>query len=195
MNQVFRLEGGYTEVKKAIELCMLDRGLPQGTPISPTLTNIICIPIDHALFNRMAEKRIVYTRYADDMEFSCIQAFNQDDIIKVINNVLKEFKAPWSIKKEKTHYGNRAGKNWCLGLMLNKDNNITIGHGRKKEFKAMLCNFVVKPQSWDIDDIVRLKGLISYYKSIEPDYITYVIKHTSEKFNVDIERKLKEMTR
>lgn len=185
---------GKNEISKALDLCFLNDGLPQGTPVSPTLTNIICIPIDHALFNYFAHKRIVYTRYADDMQFSCIQSFDQQDIINEVNNVLREFNAPWSIKKEKTHYGSRAGRNWMLGLMINKDNDITIGHARKKEYKAMLCNFALKHNTWSIDDIKHLQGITSYYMSIEPDYIEYLIKHTSEKFGFDIKYKMRHIS-
>lgn len=191
LNLIVENKEGKNEISKALDLCFLNGGLPQGTPVSPTLTNIICIPIDHALFNHFAHKRIVYTRYADDMQFSCVQSFKLEEIIDTVNDVLKKFDAPWTLKKEKTHYGSRAGRNWILGLMVNKDNEITIGHARKKEYKAMLCNFAVKPEAWDLDDVKRLQGLTSYYKSIEPEYIKYLIEQASKKFNCDIEYRMK----
>lgn len=61
-----------TELYKALSLCFLNGGLPQGTPISPMLTNIIMIPID-AEINRglwKKDKDFVYTRYADDILIS-----------------------------------------------------------------------------------------------------------------------------
>lgn len=191
LNLIMENKEGKNEISKALDLCFLNGGLPQGTPVSPTLTNIICIPIDHALFNHFAHKRIVYTRYADDMQFSCVQSFEQEEVINTVNEVLKKFDAPWTLKREKTHYGSRAGRNWILGLMVNKDNEITIGHARKKEYKAMLCNFAVKPEAWDLDDVKRLQGLTSYYKSIEPEYIKYLIEQASKKFNCDIEYRMK----
>lgn len=56
----------------AISLCFLHGGLPQGTPISPMITNIMMIPIDYKLFNSLhdEESTFVYTRYADDMLIS-----------------------------------------------------------------------------------------------------------------------------
>jgi RNA-directed DNA polymerase len=35
------------ELRKALSLCFLSGGLPQGTPISPFLTNVMMTPIDH----------------------------------------------------------------------------------------------------------------------------------------------------
>jgi single-stranded DNA-binding protein len=64
--------------------------------------------------------------------------------------------APFSINPEKTRYGSAAERNWNLGLMLNNDNQITIGHKRKKEFKAMLDNYIRNRKSgsgWERHDI------------------------------------------
>lgn len=127
LSEICKVEEGYTELKKAISLGFLNGGLPQGTVLSPMLTNVFMIPIDHKLFNELAGRKLVYTRYADDIHISAQEKFPFKDIVKLIEDTLKEFGAPWVIKKEKTHYGNRKGKNWNLGLMLNKDNDITVG--------------------------------------------------------------------
>lgn len=127
LSEVCKREDGYQELKKAISLGFLNGGLPQGTVLSPMLTNIFMVPIDHKLFNELAERHIVYTRYADDIHISAQEKFPWQNIVKLIEDTLKEFGAPWVIKKEKTHFGSRKGKNWSLGLMLNSNNNITVG--------------------------------------------------------------------
>lgn len=127
LSEVCKDNEGYQELKKAIGLGFLNGGLPQGTVLSPMLTNCFMIPIDHKLFNTLAERKLVYTRYADDIHISAQEKFPYKEIVKLIESTLKEFDAPYVIKKEKTHYGSRNGKNWNLGLMLNKDNEITVG--------------------------------------------------------------------
>ena len=127
LSEVCKDNEGYQELKKAISLGFLNGGLPQGTVLSPMLTNCFMIPIDHKLFNTLAERKLVYTRYADDIHISAQEKFPYKEIVKLIENTLKEFDAPYVIKKEKTHYGSRNGKNWNLGLMLNRDNEITVG--------------------------------------------------------------------
>jgi RNA-directed DNA polymerase len=51
-------------------LCCYKGRLPMGAPSSPILTNLYCIPLDHALQNLAQEKQWTYTRYADDLSFS-----------------------------------------------------------------------------------------------------------------------------
>ena len=45
-SEVMKDEKGKAELTKALELGFLDGGLPQGTPLSPTVTNIMMIPVD-----------------------------------------------------------------------------------------------------------------------------------------------------
>lgn len=85
------------------------------------------IPIDYTLFNEFAHRRFVYTRYADDIHISCVQSFDMNEVVQMIKEALEIFHAPYEIKKEKTHYGSRKGRNKILGLSLNAENNITVG--------------------------------------------------------------------
>lgn len=154
---------------KLTQLTTLDGGLPQGTPLSPLLTNLIMIPIDHAI-NRLANKwehKMIYTRYADDLLFSCYHTIDTHLFIAELEQILRD--TPYEIKREKTRYGSRAGRNWNLGLMLNKDNEITLGHKRKKRLKSMLYNFLKDPESWDLESCQILKGHLAYLGQIEPD--------------------------
>lgn len=47
-----------------------ERRLPQGSPASPAVSNIICRRLDRRLRDMAAKLGFVYTRYADDMTFS-----------------------------------------------------------------------------------------------------------------------------
>ena len=71
--------------------------------------------------------------------------------------------------------------------MLNKDNQITIGHKKKKQFKAMINNYIndkLKNVAWDVHDVQVMSGLISYYKMIEREYIEYIISQYESKYSV-----------
>lgn len=194
-SHVMTWPGGREALEKAFSLGFLDGGLPQGTPISPAITNLIMIPIDHRLANYFAEKQMVYTRYADDILVSSKVDFRYRETVDFINKVVREeFNAPYFIKPEKTRYGSSAGRNWNLGVMLNSDNEITIGHKRKKEFKAMINNYLNDFKAgiqWDLNDVQVFRGLMSYYEMIEKDTINYIIKTYNEKFNVDLKKVIK----
>jgi len=190
-SEIVKTESGYNALKTALSLCFLDGGLPQGTPISPFITNVMMIPIDHHLYNqlRKSDDKLIYTRYADDILVSSRKTFDHKKISSIIVDTLRKFDAPFSINHKKTRYGSSSGRNWNLGLMLNKDNNITIGYRNKKFFKAMCNNYLqdkANDINWDLHDVQVFSGKISYYRSIEPEYIDYLIGHYNHKFNADI---------
>lgn len=196
-NLVSKSPRGQTVLGKAMDLCFLDGGLPQGTPISPMLTNLLMIPVDFVLSNKLRSynnQKFVYTRYADDMLISSGVEFKSADIQNLIREVLKQFDAPYTFKEEKTRYGSRSGANWNLGVMLNKDNEITVGHAKKKAFRAMINNYVLDKKhnkSWPVEDVQTMSGLLSYYKMIEPEYFTGLLQGLSVKYQFDIKSAIK----
>lgn len=176
-------------LQKALNLCFLDGGLPQGTPISPMLTNLMMIPIDHYLSNTLRSNGFCYTRYADDIVISHPNNFSFSEKCEFINQVLQDFGAPFKIKPSKTRYGSCAGQNWILGVMLNKDHQITIGHQKKKQFKAMCNNYIVDHQKsirWGFHDLQVFSGLIAYYKMVERDEIQRIIEHYNQKYHANL---------
>lgn len=197
-NELLKSQRGKDALDKALSLCFLNGGLPQGTPISPTITNLMMIPIDHAIakYARDHSPHLTYTRYADDILLSSDLKFSwnnvQNDIIEIVN----KFNAPFSLNTAKTRFGSSAGRNWNLGVMLNKDNQITVGHNKKKVFKAMLfqfCSDYKNGNPWSVDDVQHLQGLKSYYEMVEGDTIKTIIKTYSQKMNMDINQKIKEI--
>ena len=197
-SEIVKIPEGKENLRAALELAFLDGGLPQGTPISPLITNVMMIPIDYKLANEFRNhksQRFVYTRYADDFLVSSRYDFDFREIENTIVNTLQSFDAPFSIKREKTRYGSSAGQNFNLGLMLNKDNQITVGHKKKRRFQAMLASYVMDKKNgkeWDKSDIQVLDGYRSYYKMIEGETIDKIVEHIGTKFGVDIPAMIKQ---
>lgn len=197
-SEVVKYTSGKEELEKAISLCVLKGVLPQGTPISPTLTNIMMIPIDHKLSNGLRnfeDNHFVYTRYADDFLISSKYSFSYREVEKFLVDMLKEFDAPFTINTEKTRYGSSAGSNWNLGVMLNKDNKITVGYKKKRQFQAMLASYVMdrlNGQRWDKSDVQQMEGFRNYYRMVEGETIDKIIEHIGQKFDVNIVNLIKE---
>ena len=191
-SEVMKHDIGKNMLRDALELAFLDGVLPQGTPLSPLITNVMMIPVDYKLANTFREynhQRFVYTRYADDFLISSKYQFSFREIESTIVSILSEFNAPFTIKSEKTRYGSSAGSNWNLGVMLNKDNEITVGYKKKRQFQAMLTSYVKDRQNgrpWDKYDIQVMEGLRNYYRMVEKETIDAMIKHLSTKLGVDI---------
>lgn len=182
-------------IERALSLAFLNGGLPQGTPLSPTLTNIIMIPVDFLLFNKLRKRGYIYTRYADDFLISSKYGFDPAKICRVINYGLREFGAPFAINESKTRYGSSAGSNWNLGVMLNKDNEITIGYKNKRRFHAQLTSYILDRKNghpWDKYDVQILDGYRNYYRIVEPEAIDAIVKKIGDKFGADIISAIKE---
>lgn len=196
-SEVIKDDIGKEEFLKAIDLAFLDGGLPQGTPISPTITNIMMIPVDFKLANGFRDfnnQRFLYTRYADDFQVSSKFGFDFREVEKFITDTLQYFGAPFKINSEKTRYGSSAGSNWNLGIMLNKDNEMTVGYKNKKRFQAMLSSYVMDKKhgiNWEKVDVQAMDGLRNYYRSIEGDKIDKVVEHIGSKFGVNIIKMIK----
>ena len=209
-SEVVEQADGKAALQKALSLAFLDGGLPQGTPISPLITNIMMIPVDFRLANSLREfkwtkkngeeitQRFVYTRYADDFQISSKYDFDSKIVEKYITKTLESFNAPFKLNESKTRYGSSSGKNYNLGVMLNGDNEITVGHRKKRRFQAMLSSFVLDTQHgtmWSLEDVMQLEGFRNYYKMVEGETIDRIVKHVGDKYGVDIVKLIKEQLR
>lgn len=197
-SEIVKVPNGEAELRNALDLAFLNGGLPQGTPLSPLITNVMMIPVDHKLANAFRDfdkQRFIYTRYADDFIISSKVDFDVHRVEKLVVDTLHEFGAPFTINESKTRYGSSAGRNWNLGVMLNKDNEITVGHKKKRQFQSMLYNYITdkrKGISWSREDVQTMQGLHSYYRMVEPETIDAIVKHTNEKMETDVLRLIKD---
>lgn len=197
-SEVAKIPEGKAQLHKALELAFLDGGLPQGTPISPLITNVMMIPVDFKLskaFRDYDKQQFVYTRYADDFIISSKYDFDVHKVEMLVVDTLKSFDAPFSINASKTRYGSSAGRNWNLGVMLNKDNEITVGYKKKRQFQSMMYNYINDKRNgveWPREDIMAMQGLHSYYRMVEPGAIDAIVRHANEKLGVDVICTIKE---
>lgn len=166
------------KLRKALSYAFLNGGLPQGTCISPMLTNLLMIPFDYEINHRGLN--MIYTRYADDLLFSSRSrsVWNREQardarsmMVKTIYRTLCQCGYPYRLNAKKTRVCSRLGKNWNLGLMLNQYNEITIGHENIRKLKADLWNLVQsvkknKPitKEW----LQKFEGRYHYYQLIQP---------------------------
>lgn len=197
-NMVINTVRGKEMLAKALDLAFLDGGLPQGTPISPLITNLIMIPVDYKLSQCLInykKQKYIYTRYADDFIISSKYDFSFREIENLIVDTLKFFGAPFTINSKKTRYGSRSGRNFNLGVMLNTDNNITVGYKKKKQFQTMLFNYGMDRKNgvqWSKEDVQHMEGLRSYYHMVEGKTIDNIVSFVSQKIHADIMSMIKE---
>lgn len=84
------MDNGYSTKNANLltKLTTIENHLPQGTPTSTHIANLIFLDIDSKLVELCKENNIVYTRFVDDLTFSSINDFK--DLSHDILNIIKE---------------------------------------------------------------------------------------------------------
>ena len=174
-----------------------DGGLPQGTPLSPLITNLCMVEYDYKINKliytltekgKLSKQKYIYTRYADDIIISAKNKFEYQVIIKALKKLFKD--TPLVINEDKTRFGSSAGRNWNLGVMCNKDNKMTVGYKRKKDIKNTLYHFITDDTRWDLESLRWLLGQLSWLRNVEPDYFNGLIEYYYKKTNVNAWNKI-----
>ena len=108
-------------------LCFLSRGLPQGAPSSPMLSNIVARELDYRLaglckkfraqFRTKKSQEIVYTRYADDLTFSS-DWFYFREFVHAVGHVLGE--CGFTVKQSKTKIFHEPARLESCGVVISK---------------------------------------------------------------------------
>lgn len=185
-------------LEEVLDLAMLNNSLPQGSAASPYLSNICMTRFDFNMqktFRDFEGHNFVYTRYADDILLSCKYDFTFTPVVEQVRALLPP---NLQLKDEKTRYASNSGRNWNLGIMLNKDNQLTVGHARKERARAMLHNLMQdNGASITKQDAQVLQGELAYITSIEPNALTgydqkYRVKFGCASYKDILTRKIKE---
>ncbi|MCL2932396.1 MAG: reverse transcriptase family protein [Trichodesmium sp. MAG_R03] len=150
-----------------------DRHLPQGSPASPAITNIMCRRLDKRLSQMTAELGFVYTRYADDLTFS-----GSGDSLRHICNILRRTESiinheGFTVNKEKTRIIRRKSSQLeVTGVVVNEFP--TISRKELKKFRATLYQIEKDgPQGkrWGNDDdvIAAIEGFANFVGMINQE--------------------------
>lgn len=187
----------YVSISFITDLCQLNGKLPQGTCISPLLTNIVMIPFDYTITRELKREGIRYTRYADDLLFSAPKWFPPKAVIEKVESTMKELGYPYVINADKTRFGSVSGRNFNLGLMLNGKHNITTGWERKKHLKSEIHNFFRDEHEKSAEEnrtaAYHILGIIGYLTHIEPYYTNMLTEYLSKTYQMDVIGHLKQV--
>ncbi len=127
-----------------------ERFLPQGSPCSPAITNILCRKLDFRLSGLAKKYDFEYTRYVDDITFS-----GDKDSLSKITPLLKYSRKivkdeNFKLHPEKLRVMKRNAKQEVTGVVVNEKANIS--KTSLKRFRALLFQIEkdgIEGKSWN----------------------------------------------
>jgi len=104
------------------KLACYEGNLPQGAPTSPVLSNLICQRLDSRIEALVKSHKIAYTRYADDLTFSCDEPF-QNGFLNHLDQIIQE--EGFTLNMQKVRLQLRNNRQEVTGLTVNDKVNVS----------------------------------------------------------------------
>lgn len=144
-------------------LLTLNDGLPQGSPASPVVSNIVFGPTDDQLVAFAQEMGIRYTRYADDLVFSGSET-PPEDLQSRVRNIVNG--AGWIIADGKEHLARLPARLKVHGLLVHGPRpRLTKGYrNRIRAFKHLLASQKIRAA-----DLPRVRGHLAHSRFIDKE--------------------------
>ena len=155
---------------KTYYVALGDRYLPQGSPASPAITNILCRRLDNRLTQMAQQQGFIYTRYADDLTFST----NVDNpricnILKNTDSIVRH--EGFHINQAKTRILRKSSQQEVTGIVVN--DKLNIDRKTLKRFRATLHQIEkhgITNASWgNSDDVMSsIQGFANFVAMVNP---------------------------
>lgn len=151
---------GYTKKVSYYLTKLLTRNgyLPQGSPASPMISNIIAINLDYRLDGLAKKYHVEYSRYADDITFSGNR--NLKNLIPIVRQIVQEENFDINVKKTRLSYYYQRQE--VTGLIVNKKVSIP------KEYVKELRKTIYFCKKFGVDSHLKKTG---NYKSFFKEHL------------------------
>jgi hypothetical protein len=162
------------QTDKIIDLCCYEGALPQGSPCSPIIANLIAYwTIDSEILEMAKASNFAYSRYADDLTFSTDKIIDRNKVKEFTNaicnyvNSTKVFK----VNTSKINIKHRSQKQLVTGILVN---NSESRIPKKTTYKIRAILHSHKLQDKPLDQ--NLSGLLQYVKQINEQQFNKLTK-------------------
>ena len=133
------------------QICCYKNQLPQGSPVSPIISNMICARLDSHLHKLARKHHCYYSRYADDITISTNKSVFPSEIAKLVdsngklvcklgNSLLNTIKNNgFKVNEAKTRLQKYNERQVVTGLVSNK--RVNVPREFVRDIRAMLHNW------------------------------------------------------
>lgn len=160
-----------------------ERFLPQGAPTSPALTNIITRKLDKRLQGAATKNGFMFTRYADDLTFSCTSESSQN-LTKLMWHIKKIIEDEgFFVHPKKIRIMRKGRRQEVTGITVNK--KISLDRKTLKRFRALLHQIELngpEGKTWGKGENIlnSIKGYSNFIKMVDPQKAEKYIKKVNQ---------------
>jgi retron-type reverse transcriptase len=156
---------------KTVYVATGPRCLPQGSPVSPALTNAACLRLDRRIDGYAKKFGWRYTRYADDLTLSYPNSGNgrpkADRLIKVLNDIVTD--EGFNVHPDKTHVMGPGDRQEVTGLVVNGSGTPRVPRNFRRMLRAAIHNIRQGKDFHEDESIQTLNGFASFVFSTDAE--------------------------
>lgn len=139
--------------------------LPQGSPCSPAIANMVAYGLDKELQKFADKYNLTYTRYADDLSFSHPnEDFPLQEYIGVVEYIIR--KEGFRANKKKTRVMRPHQRMSVTGVVINE--KLSVPRWKWRNFRAKLHNLNKAGKPINKLEWQQLKGYCEWIKQLHP---------------------------
>lgn len=132
-------------------------------PTSPMIANILLRELDSAISTLCLSKNIKYTRYADDLTFSCSEKID-DVFLDEINSIISN--NGFQLNPSKTRFMGRGDRMDVTGLVVNT--KVWMSRQWRNKARGYLHRVIMNPDGY-INDYNKVAGMFACLKQFDPN--------------------------
>jgi len=133
--------------------------LPQGSPSSPALSNLVSYNLDECLYKYACKHEMIYTRYADDITISSYKIPFMKSKSSIINDIIKIIRNNNFIEnRKKIKVSGPGSKKLILGLLVD-GNRVRISKEMYKRINTKLYAI----NKFGLNEVAKRYGFYSSY--------------------------------
>jgi len=160
---IFRSIGYSSNIaSKLTSLCSCDGFLPQGSPASPKLANLVCHRLDGRIQGYISKSGLNYTRYADDITISGFSSRKVYLASLVAKKVIES--EQFSVNTSKTFFVGPNRRKKVTGLIVGTS-KVGIGRNEYRNMRLSLYRLLWGKQS----DYKYIIGKLNWIKDVDQD--------------------------
>jgi len=171
---------GYTKriASAFTSICTFKGFLPQGSPASPKLANLVCSKLDYRIQGYAGKNGMIYTRYADDITLSCQSIKKIEKAKYFIQTIIKD--EGFKVNKKKTRLMGLRKKQSVTGLIVGTK-KVGVGREIYRELRVKIHHLFVGKD----DNYAHVNGWLAFIYGIDKgiyEKLNTYIKKLSQKY-------------